>query len=92
MRLAVGVVAAIGLLATALPLSAADERNGWYIYWGDNVILGGPYPSEDVCKTAMKDRRHVSPSAVCVVIVYRNGTPVSGTQDDLERPPLKTQN
>ena len=89
MRLAAGVVTAIGLFASALSLSAADERDGWYIYWVDDVIFGGPYPSEDICKTAMRDDRRVPAKALCGVIVYRNGMPTNGTQNDLKPPPPK---
>ena len=85
MRPAIGALAAISLFVTTLPLSAADERDGWYIYWGDNVIFGGPYQSEAICKTVMRDDRHIPRDASCEIIIYRNGLPVSGTQNDLEK-------
>jgi hypothetical protein len=86
MRLSACVVAAIALFAVTLP-SAADEGDGWYIYWGDNLILGGPYPSEEICKTAMRTKSHIPSDAVCEVIIYHNGVPQPGTQDDLNPPP-----
>ena len=88
MKLAAGIVV-VGLFATALPSGAADKENGWYIYWGDHVIFGGPYPSEELCKTAMRDNRRVPSDAICEVIVYGDGVPMSGTSNDLKLPPAK---
>lgn len=83
MKLIAGIMAAISVFAAALSLNAAEERDGWYVYWGDNMILGGPYQTEATCKAAMRTNRHVPSDAICEVIVYRNGIPVSGTQADL---------
>lgn len=83
MRLALSMMAAFALFAGTMVASGADERDGWYIYWGDNMIFGGPYQTEATCKTAIRTNRHVPSDAICEVIIYRNDTPVSGTQADL---------
>jgi hypothetical protein len=82
------VVAAIALFFVTPPSSAA-EGDGWYIYWEDNVIFGGPYPSEEARKAAMRDNRRVPSDAICTVTIYRNGVPQPGTQDDLNHPPSR---
>jgi hypothetical protein len=58
-------ILAIALSAVTLA-SCSTAWDGYYIYYGDNEIFGGPFHSKEVCEKRIRDNPTIVPQdAIC---------------------------